>query len=1053
MTIINNRPRTAQRIQYRISGRVLITLLGLLFSSTVAFAAPPVEVSPDKPAEYMIYQYPDVALLIRIDTAGIEFESRVFGPEQTLVMASGIPGRRMGPVYQLIEAVDEPRQLIVQVKPQETSERSRISMELVQLTGKDRNSNILLTAFRLLSRAGELTRANDTSTWAMKVYTLKQAAQAFTQLGWEELRLWSEYYAAHLIFFKLHDNLSAMEFAREVETAARKAGIRMVELAALQLEGAVLMESTAGGSSQKTGASFDNIHQIYQRVAQMADELGLQSERSRAIFNDGLTWERQENLGQALEQYKLALRIAQAEGNNELATLARKKAAYVYEKQGSISGALEILSQASDEAGDQLENLRRAESLFEKGRLLVEAGYFPQAVEALTQSLQLQRAAGSRSRDGAASLLLGQSYYGMGDMDQAETVLRGLVERTPASGNASLLGNAFNILAGIERFQGNAEPMARDRDQQAAFIVSAHGQAKFIFEQALDALRVYPTQTATASSLFKQSRQQAIKAGNRLLQHRSILYLCSLAPSVEAGGEQTCSQQAVRQSVDYLVSAGIPAFALEANWLGSKYLRIEGQLSQAIQQMAQLAEDMRFYRSVLPGVLGAWYWENREQVYRDYMSMVLKRAGVNQREFADGRQTLLALNSLRAIERPGGSATDLDGSDDSGQIRSLLAKNRQAPEHTVSAAELSEISEWLQLAGKRFVASETVLDMSGLDGLLKHMSEDSALLTYYFSANKAYVMVAGNDGVRLLELLVPGDIKSQLGEVRALLGKQVGFSLNLRLELFGKLLVAPIESLLPEVVYLMPTGPLSGFPFDLLRRKGQYLAAKYQVINILSPAVLDNPVVRFNSVDLKLFFLAGKPDIRRDIFDYEQKPSAEIQTIADIFVGPSLHIVQGSALGRDEFQDGRFEKADIIHLAIPGTIKLEFPERSRLMLSGTARRPISEFLGPADIRKNNFKARLVVLSGINFEGTDRFNLDPHPGFVSDFLTSGVPIVITSLWRIPDVERAQFFAEFYRNLENNPDIAAALSTSRRTFLTKNSSDDGYIRWGGFQLYLN
>ncbi len=1048
MTIINNRPRTAQRILYRISGMVLIALLGLLFFSGMVFAAPPVEVSPDKPAEYMIYQYPDVALLIRIDADGLEFESRVFGPEQTLVIASGIPGRRIGPVYQLIEAVDEPRQLIVQVKPQETSDRSRISMELVQLTGKDRNNNILLAAFRLLSRAGELTRANDTSTWAMKVYTLKQAAQAFAQLGWEELRLWSEYYAAHLVFFKLHDNLSAMEFAAQVETAARKAGVQVVELAALQLQGAVLMDSAAADST----AGFDDIHQVYQRVAQMADELGLQSERSWALFNDGLTWERQENLAQALKQYELALRIAEEERNNELATLARNKAAFVYEKQGSITGALEMLGQVSDEAGDQLENLRQAESLFEQGRLLVDAGYFPQAIEVLTQSLQLQRAAGSRSRDGPAGLLLGQSYYGMGDMEQAETVLRELVEKTPANGNASLLGNAFNILAGIDRFQGDIERMAGDRDQQAAFIVSAHDRVKLDFEQALDALSTHSTQTVKALSLFKQSLQQAIKAGNRLLQHRSRLYLCSLASSAEAGRGQVCSREAVRQSVDYLATAGIPALALEANWLWSKNLRTEGRLSQAIQQMAQLAEDMRFYRSVLPGVLGAWYWQNREQVYRDFMSMVLKRSGANQREFTDGRQTLIALASLSAIERPGGSATGPDGQESSGQIRSLLAKNRQAREHAVSTAELSKISKRLQVAAKRFAASDKTLDMDGLDRLLKRMSAGSALLSYYFAGNKGYVLVGGNDGVRLLELPVPGDIQSQLNEVRVSMGKQDGFSLNPRLELFGKLLVAPIESLLPEIVYLMPTGPLSGFPFDLLRRKGNYLAATYRIVNILSPAALDHPVVRFNSADLKLFFLAGKPDIRRDIFDYEQKPSAEIKAITDIFVGPSLHIVQGSALGRDEFQDGRFEQADIIHLALPGTIKLDFPDRSRLMLSGTTQRPVSEFLGPADIRQSKFKARLVVLSSINFEGTERFKLDPDPGFVSDFLTSGAAVVISSLWRIPDAERAQFFSEFYRNLENNPDIAAALSTSKRTFLTTGVAAD-YIRWGGFQLYLN
>jgi CHAT domain-containing protein len=61
-------------------------------------------------------------------------------------------------------------------------------------------------------------------------------------------------------------------------------------------------------------------------------------------------------------------------------------------------------------------------------------------------------------------------------------------------------------------------------------------------------------------------------------------------------------------------------------------------------------------------------------------------------------------------------------------------------------------------------------------------------------------------------------------------------------------------------------------------------------------------------------------------------------------------------------------------------------------------------------------------------------------------------VVTSLWRISDQDRARFFAEFYRNLESNPDAAAALARTRRAFLTASDPVD-YIRWGGFQIYID
>ncbi|MEE8340426.1 MAG: hypothetical protein V3R56_09795, partial [Xanthomonadales bacterium] len=79
MTKNTDRPRVVQPVSYQTLLGLLIVLLGLFLVPGQVFAAPPVEVSPEKPAEYMIYQYPGVALLIRIDAGGIEFESRVLG--------------------------------------------------------------------------------------------------------------------------------------------------------------------------------------------------------------------------------------------------------------------------------------------------------------------------------------------------------------------------------------------------------------------------------------------------------------------------------------------------------------------------------------------------------------------------------------------------------------------------------------------------------------------------------------------------------------------------------------------------------------------------------------------------------------------------------------------------------------------------------------------------------------------------------------------------------------------------------------------------------------
>ena len=55
-------------------------------------------------------------------------------------------------------------------------------MELIQLPATDPNSADLAQAYRLLSYGTEQIHANDTTTWAMKAYTLRNAGQAFAAL-------------------------------------------------------------------------------------------------------------------------------------------------------------------------------------------------------------------------------------------------------------------------------------------------------------------------------------------------------------------------------------------------------------------------------------------------------------------------------------------------------------------------------------------------------------------------------------------------------------------------------------------------------------------------------------------------------------------------------------------------------------------------------------------------------------------------------------------------------------------------------------------------------
>ena len=1028
-------------------------VLSFFASGPVRTAEPSEVVSPAKPAEYMIYQYPGVALLIRIDALEIEFEARVYDPERALISSSRVPSRRIGPVYRLIDAVDEARQLIIEVTPAQPSDRSRIRLQLVQLPMDERTSALQFEAFQLMSLAADSTTASDSTTWAMKTYTFQRAANAFEQLGWEELRLWSEYFVAHLVFYQLQDQNSAIELAQKVQTAARKAGFGVIEMAALQLEGAALLAVSPEGQGLPVQERFSETHRVLEAASELADSLGFQSERALALFSDGIAWERQEDFTRALARYRLALEIAVAAGDSEMANRIRNSAAFAYETQGSISGAIEMLDQIGDELSEQEAAVELAQSLYEKGRILNSSYRYREATGALSEALKLQETTGSGYLMTHTGFALGQAYYGVGQMDQAVKTLRESIARTPASGHQQELEKALRMLAAVHRFQGNFDAMSEARNEQAVFVSSDQQRARHMYERVLDLLAVTGAEIPAARSLLKQSYQLANASGKPLLAHQALLLLCTEGVG-SARAPQECSRGKLRQSFDYLVSAGSPKYALAARFAWSKILRREGRLSQAIQNMSQVVDEIRYFRNVLPDVLGGWYWESRDRIFSEYMSMVLQQSMQGSVTTKDGRQALYALERLREIVSADSSGNPAVGhagrAGDSESIRSMLAAREDVLDGAAALQRAPEINDVLHKSRQDFERSEPGLAADSLDRLIGQLHDETALLTYYFSSDVIHAVVAVRAGVHLFSLSHSEDIRSGLSELRRNLGNPFAME-NDRLDILGRLMVKPVAHLLPELVYLMPSGPMSGIPFDLIRMDGQYLAEQHSIVNLMSLFALEKPPGRVDSGEIDLFFLAGNPDIKREVFNYEQEMSAEIRAVTDIFVGPALHIVQGSALQRDEFQDVRFEKADVIHLAIPGMISLEFPAQSKLMLSGTMENPGKEFLMPQDFQNKQFNASLAVLSSTRVQGSSGSNFSGYLGFVTDLLQSGVDVVVASLWLLDDPDLARFMDIFYRNLADNPNVPMALLKSRRQVLLSPETENAGL-WAGFQVYI-
>jgi len=276
-------------------------------------------------------------------------------------------------------------------------------------------------------------------------------------------------------------------------------------------------------------------------------------------------------------------------------------------------------------------------------------------------------------------------------------------------------------------------------------------------------------------------------------------------------------------------------------------------------------------------------------------------------------------------------------------------------------------------------------------------------------------------------------------------------SLLPELDALGKDLLDPVANRLTKKIYMLPAGALNGFPFDVLRLKGKFIAENHQVVNLMSLSSADALHSSLPGNYRESVFLAGNPQTSQELFSYDVQGSPEISAVTDRFVGPGLHVVQGVALRADEFRDTRFAEARLIHLAIPGTIDLADPDRSRLLMSRTGEDSTMEYLAPSDILNLRFSAGLAVLSLTNASGASFSGFNSRLGLVSDFLDAGVNCVVASMWVGEETDSMVFIADFYDNLEAGQDLAEAFSQARKRRLEA-GDETNFKSWAGFQLFM-
>lgn len=1002
--------------------------------------------------EYFIQQGADEALLIRINGFEAEFESRLSGQAGNLLLRSGIAGSRIAPVFQYLNAASSSRQLNIDVSSNLFTERSEFDLGLTRLKIWDERSSSLARAYQALSFGMESGGPDTAANWTVKIESLVKAGREFHRFGMQELRLWSHYLAAHLIYLHLHDHSIVFNMTKEILSELKSARFRKIELAALQLQSDALIALRASGTLPVAAPDKDPVQLALSRVAALAESMGFGFELAMALNASAADYAGRSMYTEALEQYKRAVAISDSVGDAGLIKSIRESIVQIHAIQGDAPASNEVLQEIETQlveegAGDEL-----ALNLLAQGRLSINSYDYLRAIDVLKQGLVYENNSAIRRQ---LNFELARASYGRGHPDDAMRYLQAAnihpgskQKRAP---NSMLdIGEGLQIMAAIHRGRGDFNKMRQARSAQGQYKPE---QAAYLYQKALDELVSRPEKRGSAESLFRQSYQAAATTGNRDLKSLAHLQICALSGS----GDDLCTRSLRKSAYDSLRVAAVPWQTAEAMYLWAQILDQNGQHNQAIDVMGRLADEILFLRDTLPGVLGGWYREWHEVLFEYYLELSMASPGGRGQGKVDGMGSLLALSKIRFIERQSDTGTAegiLDANTD--LLRVQLAQRENSKTADVFPDLDKSINRELETLRNSFTGKYGFLSRSGLQRHLQSLSDQEAILTYHLSPSNARVWLGRNGQVQQLNISNPATLYDAVRQARPGLANIGADAFDKQMDTLGKHLVAPVADSLPKTVYWIPAGPLLGFPLDATRISGQYLLERHSLVSLVSFPSNPDPgaslKTKTGQTEPPRMFLAGHPQDYSERYANSLDTSEDIRVVADIFVGPGLRIVQGTALLPDEFLDERFAQADLVHLTSPGIIDLDYPGQSRLELSGSEFSQGRTYFRPQDLGDGKLNANLVFMSATRTMGEPHSGFNKQTGLVSGFISKGATAVIANFWGSHGKATEAFVTDFYQSLLRSGDIAFSLTEAKRQYLSDQRAD-GLYDWAAFQVFID
>jgi len=980
------------------------------------------------------------AIIIELLGKNTNIRSEIIDLDNNILSAIEVPYLRSAPVYHLIEP-DEPGSHLLRITPKQATKDSDITVNLYALPSDTKFAQETLAAWQALTRGIQIVEGEDEADWKPNLKALEQAAEQFDDLGAHEPELWARYFNAYFRYFPLYQYEEALDIAEDLISNAGTDNHEELLMLAHQLAGQILIELDPAILGESREEVFARARNHFRQTLDMSRDLENGFETIWTYNNLGITSHYQGRPQQSLDEYGKALDLAIELQDHWLISLIGMNVAVSQESMGEINRAIATLHRIENELGDDGDPLDIEHLWSLLGGYYLKRYQFPRALEFVDKALNLSEELGIAESTGRNQLLLAQIYRQLGQAENSLQNVQLAIPNLNKSRNARGLRRAYDLKADLHRETDQFEAMQRARLKQEEYLANESDRARWIWGAARDALSISDHQGAL--KLFEESASLFNATAFEYLGQLALLHACHLKITLS---HQSCSSVELEPQISELIGHEASSEQMEGRYLLARLQANEGRIIAAHKTMDDLIEDLSYFRHSLPGVLGAWYWDARAEVFDFYLQLAIQaEASEQERALA----SLTAMDRLRNLGLRRESSNAHSGQPQSinysgTELREMLAQ-RDAAE---SVAEIEEAERGIDLMlleiRRSGPAALTAEAQPGLRNRIEALPDGWSILTYQLTDNLTYAWTGSKSDLKLHQLKNGEEIRHLLQsakrEIRTFNSEQVTPLLT---EL-GTRLVKPIAADLEPNVLLIGSGALSDFPFETLIVDGQFLIKSHQINNTMS---LADPSATIAAIEADFnpgkLFIAGNPDLTADQAPSLEGAATELKSLAEHFPDTSSKLYEQNNLHREAFEDPDFDSSNLIHIASHATVDTAYPELSRIELT-------NDFLTPTDLAGRKISAELVVLSACSTVGLNRFDYDSHLGFVSEFLATGASQVMASLWPVSDQLTASFFDQLYSDLSGNGTVAESLREIKWKMI--DAGESSVDQWSAFQLYV-